>query len=341
MQKIFLSLHRTNVIKGLAILAVVLLHILAYPYGIYNSDQQIFFISLDQLGRFCMPAFIMLSGYGLAFKYEKEKINYFEFLKKRVWKLLPLYLLWSFASILIIKSIPAWSFGNQPISLITQLLLGQADYQLYFLPVIFQLYALFPLLWLFRKKANLLLVSALLIQITLFIFYASKVTNSDRFEYVLSLSWIAYFVFGIYLKIKEIPKLLIKLALPLGIGFFALMAFSSLTQINAGVDPLPALKFTRLVVLPFGLIFNLALIVSKISSTNLLKKTLSNFLAWCGTNSYIIFLSHTIGLRIIYAIVKNQLSPSMLFSVIAAWIITIFISQKMLSEKKIKPVITA
>jgi peptidoglycan/LPS O-acetylase OafA/YrhL len=340
-QNISISIQRTNAIKGLAILAVVLLHMLAYPYGIYNSNKQIFFISLDQLARFCMPAFIMLSGYGLAVKYGNEKIHYFKFLKKRIWKLLPLYLVWSFASIVIISSIPAWSFGNQPISLVTQMLLGQADYQLYYLPVIFQLYALFPLIWLFRKKANLVLIVALVIQIALFILYASKVTNSDRFEYVLSLSWIAYFVFGIYLRLKKLPNLLIKLAWPFGLSFFAVMAFSSLKQINAGIDPLPALKFTRLVVIPFGLFMNLALIVFKLPKESQSKKIMSSSLAWLGQNSYIIFLSHTIGLRIIYAIVKNQLPLGMLLGVIAAWIFTIFISQKMLGEKKIKPVINS
>ncbi len=307
---------------------------LAYPHGIYHSSQQIFFISLDQLARFCMPAFIILSGYGLAVKHESQEIKYFPFLKKRIWKLLPLYLLWSFASILIIKSIPAWSFGNQPISLVIQLLLGQADYQLYFLPVIFQLYALFPLIWLLREKPNLLLLGAIFIQTVLFLFYASNITNSDRFEYVLSLSWLAYFVFGIYLKIQKIPKILIKLAWPLGLSFFALMAFSSFRQINQGIDPLPALKFTRLIVIPFGLMINLALIVLQLPSQNLLIKKLANCLAWCGKNSFIIFLSHTIGLRIIYAMTKNQLSITTLSGVIFAWIMTIIISQLIIGEKR-------
>ncbi len=339
MQKIFLSLYRTNIIKGLAIIAVVLLHVLAYPKGIYHSDQQIFFISLDQLARFCMPAFIMLSGYGLAFKYEKEKIIYADYLKKRIWKLFPLYVVWSITSILIIKSIPAWSFGNQPISLVVQFLLGQADYQLYFLPVIFQLYALFPLLWLLRKRPNLLLLGAATIQIALFTFYASKITNSDRFEYVLSLSWLLYFVFGIYLKIQELPKIIIKLAWPLSLIFFAIIAFDSLRQINSGIDPLPALKFTRLLIIPFGLSFNLALIVTRININNFFQKTIFKFLAWCGKNSYLIFLSHTIGLRIAYAVITKQLPLFTIVGLIIAWVIIIFISNKMLSEKKIKAVI--
>ncbi len=339
MQKISLSLYRSNIIRGLAILAVVLLHVLAYPHGIYNGDKQLLFISLDQLSRFCVPAFLIISGYGLATKYGNEKINYFEFIKKRIGKLFPLYLLWSFASILIVKSVPAWSFDNQPISLITQLLLGQADYQLYFLPVLFQLYFLFPLLWLFRKKPNLLMISALLLQIALYVFYAARADNSERFEYVISLSWIGYFVFGIYLKLQELPKILIKSALPLSfIAAISVIAFS-LRQINSGIDPLFALKFTKLAVIPFGFLINLSLITMILPTRNFFTGLVSKILAWLGENSFLIFLSHTVGLRIIYAISMKQLDPGTLMGTILMWIITIYLSLKILNEKKTKAVI--
>lgn len=83
-----LSLHRSNVIKGLAILAVLVVHVLAYLPGIYHGSQQIFFIGLDQLARFCVPAFLIISGYGLATKYEGKTISYLPFIKERFAKLL-------------------------------------------------------------------------------------------------------------------------------------------------------------------------------------------------------------------------------------------------------------
>lgn len=338
MQKISVSLRRTNIIKGLAILAVIFVHVLAYFPGIYQSQKQIIFISIDQLARFCMPAFIMLSGYGLAFKYEQKEIHYFAFLKNRIWKLLPLYLLWSFYSILIIKAVPAWSFGNQPMSLIIQILFGQADYQLYFLPVIFQLYALFPLIWLLRKRPNLMLILAILAQAITYYIFSFEVTNSDRFQYVWFLSWIAYFVFGIYLKLATIPKIIIKMVWPLTIIAFMVMAFSSLHQINSGLDPLPALKFTRLIVIPFGLLINFGLATLKTPFKEN-KNIFSNLLAWLGKNSYIIFLSHTIGLRIIYTVINNKLGFYPLLAVIFSWLMAIFFSQKFLLAKKTKTVI--
>ena len=109
-QKVFISLQKCNFIKGLAILAVILVHVLSYLPGIYTGPRQFFFISLDQLTRFCLPAFFILSGYGLASKYTQQQINYFKFLKERVAKLLPLYLIWSLVSILVIKSVPICQF---------------------------------------------------------------------------------------------------------------------------------------------------------------------------------------------------------------------------------------
>ncbi|MCB9813256.1 MAG: acyltransferase [Pseudomonadales bacterium] len=327
MSKILITIQKTNTIRGLAIIAVIFLHILAYLPGIYNSNQQILYISLDQFARFCMPAFIILSGYGLATKYESKKINYWKFFKTRILKLIPLYLVWSIFSILIINSIPTWSFGNQPKSLLVQLLIGQADYQLYFLPVIFQLYAIFPVIWFHRKNLKLILFIALFAQIILYIYFYFKLNNSDRLEYTLFLSWIVYFIFGIYLKSKELPKMLIKLA-PIGSVFsFVLIVFFSLQQINNGLDPLPALKFTKILIIPFGLLANLSFATINFSS---------RLLVWFGKNSYIIFLSHTIGLRIIYAIFTNQLRIDILMMIIVLWLTVIYLSLRVLNKRKPK-----
>lgn len=173
--------------------------------------------------------------------------------------------------------------------------------------------------------------------VTYYIF-SFEVTSSDRFQYVLFLSWIAYFVFGIYLKLAIIPKIIIKMIWPLTIIAFAVMTFSSLQQINSGLDPLPALKFTRLIVIPFGLLINFGLATLKTPFKEN-KNIFSVLLTWLGKNSYIIFLSHTIGLRIIHTAINNKLELYPLLAVIFSWLIVIFFSQKFLLTKKIKTVI--
>lgn len=338
MKKNSISLFRGDIIRGLAILAVLLLHFFPYLKGVYHGSYQVFFVFVDQLARFCVPAFIMLSGYGLTVKYYSKNVAYVPYAVERISKLLPLYLLWSVASILIISSIPAWSFGNQPVSIITQLVLGQADYQLYFVPVLLQLYLLFPpLLQILRKKPKLLLFLAFLLQIALYAYYGSSASNSDRYEYVFSLSWIGYFVLGMYIQTTSIPKRTVKIAPAMAVGFLMLVTYLNVQNINASIDPLPVLKFTKLILMPFILFACLSLIstpkslLTKIPNTS--RTLLLKSLEWLGKNSFIVFLSHTIGFRIIYAIIHGQLEPMVLLRTILFWLALIFLSQKMLNIK--------
>ncbi len=324
-----ITLSTTNFLKGLAILAVVFIHTLAYFPGIYHGQGQVLFISLDQLARFCMPVFIMLSGYGLASKYERQVLHYLPFLRSRIIKLLPLYFLWSIYSILIIKAVPAWSFANQPMSVVIQILFGQADYQLYFLPVIFQLYALFPLFWGLKQKPKLMFSLALFIQVVTFYLYTWQVTSSDRLQYVLVFSWLAYFVWGIYLKIQSIPHFFSKYLPCLAIITFLALSFYSWQQITNGIDPLPALKFTRLIVIPFALTMSATLLTWKYQSTNFFYR----FIALLGKHSYLIFLAHTIALRIIYTIVLQKLEMLSLLMVILSWLLMVLLSWRLLNKK--------
>lgn len=331
MSVITLSLKRSQSIKGLAIIAVVLVHVLAYLPGIYHGSWQLFFIGIDQLARFCVPAFLLISGYGLMYKYrDHTHINYLSFLKHAASKLLPLYLLWSLASILIIKSVPAWSFFNQPMSLWVQLLFGQADYQLYFVIVLLQFYLLFPLLWRYRMHLSWVLLVALLAQLSYYHLFISGTSNNERFEYVFGLSWIVYFVAGMYLYERQMPTWLIRLAPWLSAGTVGLVVWIAQRQINAGIDPLPALKFTKLSIVPMTLLLNLSLISAKTLSGKIWT-AISSMLALLGQHSYLIFLAHTLGLRLLYSLVTAQLDWQTLVRTSALWLgliaISLYLSQ--------------
>jgi len=328
-----ISIIRSQIIKGLAIIAVVLVHILAYLPGIYHGDWQLFFIGIDQLARFCVPAFLMISGYGLMYKYrDSNKINYFNFLKHSSSKLIPLYLLWSFASILIIKSVPAWSFANQPMSIWVQILFGQADYQLYFIPVLLQLYLLFPLLWLWRKKLGWMLLATLLMQASYYHFFISGTSNNERFEYVFVLSWIGYFVAGMYLYERMLPNWLLRFSPWLASLLITLVVLNGRSQINSGTDPLPVLKFTKISIIPLTLLINLSLIGVK--PVQLWQKS-KEILAFLGKHSYLIFLAHTLGLRLIYSLITAQLDYFSLLRTSLIWLVLIFISVFISKSKKI------
>jgi probable poly-beta-1,6-N-acetyl-D-glucosamine export protein len=84
-KKIIISKKNAVVIRGISIFAVIVLHTISYLY--ISNNKQIFFIALDRLLRFCVPVFIVISGYGLAQKYQNKKIHYYNFIKKRAKKL--------------------------------------------------------------------------------------------------------------------------------------------------------------------------------------------------------------------------------------------------------------
>ena len=107
---------------------------------------------LDQLSRFTVPAFFLLSGYALTRQQMSAQLPLTEFYRKRMPRILAPFFLWS-----AITSFRHWGFfGRLPwredfgaaLARFSEFLfLRGFDYQYYFLIVIFQFYLLFPLLY--------------------------------------------------------------------------------------------------------------------------------------------------------------------------------------------------
>jgi surface polysaccharide O-acyltransferase-like enzyme len=215
-----ISLSKSQTLKGVAIIPVVVIHFLAYLPGIYTVSQwHLLFTAIDQLGRYCVPLFLLLSGYGLALRYRNEEPALLAFFKQRVWKLIPLYLLWSVVSYVLLSIVPAWQTSGIAQPLWFQLLTGSADYQLYFVILIFQLYAVFPFcLKLVKKYPNFTLLMAFLVQLVLFVLYRRfelpGQNNLDGLEYLYFASWLGFFVLGIWLALRPFPIKLKPLLLP-------------------------------------------------------------------------------------------------------------------------------
>ena len=320
------SKEKSNLVRGWAILAVVLIHVLAYFPGIFDkSNYQWVMVALDQTARFCVPAFLIISGYGLSMKYDDEDVPWWKFVVDRSKKLLPSYLLWSMAAMLLMWMVPEWVYYNRPESIWTQLFFGQADYQMYFMPLILQFYILFPLIWRGRKKINLWLMAALVIQLLAYSWFGKTEGSSERFEYVISLSWIFYFVLGIWLaKIKLKVKFEIPL-LVLCVLVWGWVISGSVGGINRGINPLLALKFTRIPAMVYGTIATLTLMYFG------KQKDFGGFgkwIGWLGEKSYLIFLAHTMGLRLIYGVVVGVPSLPILGVALIVWLLIIFVSVK-------------
>lgn len=275
--------------------AVIVIHANAGYFWMIDKWQSVAWdikLAIDQLMRFSVPLFVALSGFGLAEKYRTSPFSLSDFLQRRVLKLLPWYLLW--ATIIFF----AWPHSD---SYWKTILLGRADYHLYFVPMIFQLYVLFPLLWILVKKLpRITMLLALLWQVLMFVFITQNPDPfwNDQRQYVLFLSWLVYFVLGIFLTTQNFfqRRWMKALALVLLAAGFAWELKDSFGLINSGVNLVVATRFTRTPVLVFAGGFILA-VFSFRDILSFLPGRLEKILVAGGEVSFVTYLLHTLVLR--------------------------------------------
>lgn len=284
-----------DIFRAVAIVAVILIHLAAS-----HLDERSILIS--QIGRFCVPLFVALSGFGLARKYLATSFDFGDFIKRRIWRLLPQYIFWSliiYAAVNLVFRQDLIMYGRQTI--IELLVWGKADYHLYFVPMIVVLYAIFPLLFFISRRFPTLLLGAALLGQSWWYFLIVKHPGgwSDQEQYRFALTWIFYFVLGIYLAIKRLPSWSgFFLAAGVGIGL-VLVEQNTIVRLAAHVDPLIATEFTNFPVMSYSTAFILLAIYI---STHLTfpNNFVVRFLVRMGKISYIVYLSHTLVLRLWY-----------------------------------------
>lgn len=312
----------SQLLRALAILGVITIHVLSSlkesPFLSNTNSVQFLSIFIDQFSRICVPLFVALSGFGLYSKYSNQKINVTEFLFKRVFKLLPLYLLFSSFYSILFWFIPAWAPATQQPHFFWQLILGRADYHLYFVPMIFQLYLIFPVVLVcYKKFPHSTLVLSLCIQLLWFYLFSYsdaspfslKVFELDKEQYLLATNWVWYFTLGIFIA-EKYKKLVVSktvgvISLCCAIFILLFISVNAQQQIILGLDPLYALKFTRYPVMAYATsgvlgLFWLVNTINKIVDPNSNKAF--QFFQYIGKNSYLIYLSHTFFLRILFSL---------------------------------------
>lgn len=140
------SINRVNTIdsiRGISILGVIVIHSCYLLYKTEISvDDTIILSLINNLFRFAIPVFLFTSGLLLKpFVWTKKSI--FKFYKNKFIKIVIPYFL---------VTLILWIIGytkNQ--SLFSLLLTGEASVPLYFVPLLLQMYLIYPLLDFFRK----------------------------------------------------------------------------------------------------------------------------------------------------------------------------------------------
>lgn len=192
-----------DTLRGISILGVILIHITANTT--INNGEVSYAISMlfNQLARFAVPAFLILSGWGLTIG-NKLKQGYKFFLKTQLTKVIFLYILWSAVYFLLDSE------TYSVMSFVKGLVLGTNNYHLYYIPITILLYLCYPIILKIGKTNKGLLLS-------LIITIASQLSDYViGFPFLNSpqniFNWVFYFVFGIWLandyeqKLKIISK---------------------------------------------------------------------------------------------------------------------------------------
>lgn len=319
----------TNILKAWAIIAVVILHFNAFLFGQTRGLGWNIVLIVDQFVRFSVPLFMALSGYSLAKRY-LISLSLKDFYLRRLVKLLPDYILWS----LVIYFGMRLAFGaplginllNLP-DIFRTLLRGQADYQLYFVPTIFQLYVIFPLLFFLMKKFPWpILIFSLMVQAWS---YPNYFFTQDQEQYRMIITWIFYFILGIFLAEKEdvLTKKKFSILLPILLVLvgYAWEQIDAASNIAKRIDVIFVTKTSRLPVLMYGTGFILggSLLARKLLS---LPQKVVNILTFIGVQSYIIYLSHTMVLRLIFARIAPEVNQGNVFIIAAAVIVGLLLT---------------
>ncbi len=138
--------------RALAMIGVVCAHAAGrfewrLLHGSWWSDDGVAAV-LSQLVRFCVPMFVVMSGYGLGCSERRKPASesafttWLHFWRKRAARVLLPFLVWSLLSQLRSGLLLRGEWGKMAL----QFLEGSADYHLYFCSIILQAYLLWPLL---------------------------------------------------------------------------------------------------------------------------------------------------------------------------------------------------
>jgi len=178
-----------DALRTISILAVLLIHTTTRTIETTHNDLSNFpwTLFLNQIARFAVPLFILISGFVLELNYDYHA-NYLSYLKKRVGKIFIPYLFWSFIYYHFV-------YTNNHDSLAKVILTGDASYQLYFIPTLAIFYFVFPLLHRFYKYISNIFVLAGLGATQLYLLSMDYFVKEFKFADPIRITILSFFFF--------------------------------------------------------------------------------------------------------------------------------------------------
>ncbi len=158
---------------------------------------------INQVGRFTVPIFVILSGFALAKSEDKRPFDLKIFCQRRLWRIIPPYILFTLLNVVGRSQFLSGDWQEKTQQIWQALSTGMGDYHLYFLGIILQCYVSYPLLRCIAFTARNL---GILLAITFLLFscrwlFATFDLNMTNFlpdgNHVIY--WLPYFQIGIWL----------------------------------------------------------------------------------------------------------------------------------------------
>ena len=175
-------------LRALAILGVLLIHtttrtLEASGFNISGFSWTLF---LNQIARFAVPLFFIISGFVLELSYRPE--SYWSFIKRRFSKIFIPYAVWSTFYYLII-------YNQNHDNFFKVILTGDSSYQLYFIPTLCIFYLLYPLVHKVYKFITNKFVFLLLMGLQIYLLYFDYFIREFDLPDPLRIALLAYFFF--------------------------------------------------------------------------------------------------------------------------------------------------
>lgn len=291
-------------LRALSIIGVVMIHITA-PLVITGDNLN---LVLNQISRFAVPVFFLLSGWGLVTANSYERSNgYTNFIRKRINKIIPPYIIWNVIFILyrnLLNLITGGEFYGFW-KFIIGLFLGNNYGHFYFVPVIMLLYLVYPLLLKYGKSNFSLFLFFI---ITVVSQYANEITGYEMFNAAQNVfNWILYFVFGIWLatdfeyKLIKLKRYKKYIAIFFIISMLIIIIESYWSSIQSGGTAIITTAM-RPTMIPYSILLTFLLIAFSVDEV----KILNIF----SKHSFEIYLSHNIFISVLsnafILIIANQ-----------------------------------
>jgi peptidoglycan/LPS O-acetylase OafA/YrhL len=176
-------------LKGIAIIAVVLIHVTYFYYmdPIAEDANVDFFNFINNISRFAIAFFFILSGMLLSLKHTK-KINFSKFYSSKIIRILIPYSIFTIFIALV--------NNYTPIEFFMAFISGGASPPYYFISVLFQFYLLFPILNYFKDSRIFLIIS---------FFVSFVICLMPWYNYFLGfipgfMKFLFFFVYGMYMR---------------------------------------------------------------------------------------------------------------------------------------------